>query len=777
MAVMYTREDWTLFRNLGTLTQKAGVGQDHLAQLIVKELVDNALDAAGACDVGLLEGNGFFVEDRGDGIPGCPEEIADLFSIRRPLVSSKLLRLPTRGALGNGLRVVTGAILATGGRLYVHTRGRSLQLTPKDDGATEAEALGAWGGAGTRVEVFLGPSLPVTEMSLRWAKRAIKLAQGEDFKGKTSPFWYDVDSFFELCQAAGDRSVRDLIADFDGCSGKNASMIAAGFLGQPAGSLTRDEAEALLSAARQIARPFRAKRLGKVGDFVGDGPPTYYYASTDKWHVKLNPSRGALEAKIPLVIEAWVTPDRRRGAFFHVNKSPITVDMQTWEEKQKQVVYGGGFAYEYSIGRLGQVEIWVNIQTPYMPITTDGKAPDLRALARPLEDAIQAAINRAKRGRPKSWVKVRTQKEVILDYLDQAVADLGQGGRYRFSQRQLFYAIRPFLLEETGKEPNYDYFAQVITEYEGEAGDIPGLYRDPRGTLYVPHIGEEVPLGTLYVESFRRPDWTFNKVLYSEKEGFFSILRADGWPERHDCALLTSKGQASRAAKDLIDQLGETDEPLTFFCIHDADAAGTVIYQALQEATKARPGRTVSIVNLGLEPWEAVDLGLQVERVTYQKRQPVADYVDGVWADWLQENRVELNAMSTATFIGWLDGKLADYGGKVIPPADVMKTRLVGEVQDRLRRQIIDQVIRQAGVDKQVDQAFAGLRGELDAEGDRLPRLVADYLEDEPTDNWQDPVALSADVLAGIAFNRRPDGLGGASSDNLLLAEGDERQE
>lgn len=99
--------------------------------------------------------------------------------------------------------------------------------------------LGAWGGAGTRVEVFLGPSLPVTEMSLRWAKRAIKLAQGEDFKGKTSPFWYDVDSFFELCQAAGDRSVRDLIADFDGCSGKNASMIAAGFLGQPAGSLTR----------------------------------------------------------------------------------------------------------------------------------------------------------------------------------------------------------------------------------------------------------------------------------------------------------------------------------------------------------------------------------------------------------------------------------------------------------------------------------------------------------------------------------------------------------
>jgi hypothetical protein len=39
------------------------------------------------------------------------------FSINRPMVSTKLLRLPTRGALGNGLRVVTGAVLASGGSL------------------------------------------------------------------------------------------------------------------------------------------------------------------------------------------------------------------------------------------------------------------------------------------------------------------------------------------------------------------------------------------------------------------------------------------------------------------------------------------------------------------------------------------------------------------------------------------------------------------------------------------------------------------------------------
>jgi hypothetical protein len=57
--------------------------------------------------------------DEGPGRDGEPEEIAELFSIRRPMRSSKLLRLPQRGALGNGLRVVAGAVLASGGALAV----------------------------------------------------------------------------------------------------------------------------------------------------------------------------------------------------------------------------------------------------------------------------------------------------------------------------------------------------------------------------------------------------------------------------------------------------------------------------------------------------------------------------------------------------------------------------------------------------------------------------------------------------------------------------------
>ena len=118
-------------------------------------------------------------------------------------------------------------------------------------------------------------------------------------------------------------------------------------------------------------------------------------------------------------------------------------------------------------------------------------------------------------------------------------------------------------------------FNNIITDHENDTAEIEGLYRNERGEIYVPHTRVRLPLGTLAVENYARPEWAYNKVLYCEKSGFFQTLMADNWPERHDCVLMTSQGYASRAAKDFIDNLGGGDEPIQFFCLHDADADGT----------------------------------------------------------------------------------------------------------------------------------------------------------------------------------------------------------
>ena len=75
-----------LYVNLGTLSQRAGVPSRILPRLVIKELVDNALDAAdkagrpGAVTLSIEDGN-LVVEDRGDGIEKAgPAGIAEMFS-------------------------------------------------------------------------------------------------------------------------------------------------------------------------------------------------------------------------------------------------------------------------------------------------------------------------------------------------------------------------------------------------------------------------------------------------------------------------------------------------------------------------------------------------------------------------------------------------------------------------------------------------------------------------------------------------------------------------
>jgi hypothetical protein len=272
-------------------------------------------------------------------------------------------------------------------------------------------------------------------------------------------------------------------------------------------------------------------------------------------------------------------------------------------------------------------------------------------------------------------------------------------------------------MQETGEELKIGNFTAIITDYEAEFGEIDGMYHEPRGSITHPHRDETLTLGTLMVEEYERPEWTFNKLMYVEKEGANEALKAVRWPEQHDCAVMSSKGFSTRAARDLIDKLAQHDEPITVFCAHDADASGTMIYQTLQEATKARDARKIQILNIGLEPWEAVEMELEVETVEKGKRRkPVADYVleredsspDGdTWEDWLQTHRVELNAMTTPQLIDWLDGKMAEHGvGKLVPPADVIAAELERRIEQKVRATLTERILREAGLERQVKTAI-----------------------------------------------------------------------
>jgi hypothetical protein len=219
------------------------------------------------------------------------------------------------------------------------------------------------------------------------------------------------------------------------------------------------------------------------------------------------------------------------------------------------------------------------------------------------------------------------------------------------------------------------------------------------------------------------------------------------WPERHDCALLTSKGFATRVARDVLDLLGE---PLRFFCVHHADGPGTKIYEALQQATEARPGRQVAIVNLGLEPDEAIRMGLAVEDVLRKDRRavPVAGYVTGKWRHWLQSQRVELNSMTTPQFLAWLDGKITSYEkGKLMPPSSVMTQRLRQEARERSFEQTRARILREQRFEKQAARDYCRLQPSLRQAAQRLRHHVIRFLKDQPAAWWPQAVTQTATNL------------------------------
>jgi hypothetical protein len=694
MSMMCVREDWTDFRTLESLCRKGGVSLGLIPRLVAKELADNAVDASGSCRTGLLEDGGFFVEDDGDGIEGDDQAVADLFSIRRPLTSSKLFRLPTRGALGNGLRVVAGAVLASGGTLTVKTRGRSLTLQPQNDGTTSVIASELWPKNGTRIEIHLGPKIEVDPDDVfEWARYAELLAgKGKEYgngsrKRRTSPWWYGPDAFWELLQANGDRPVRSVVEKLDGCSGAKAGEITSEFLNRLASSLDHAEAAQLLAKARQGVEPVNPERLGRVGeldDYLGYSRPVY--GTFTHPHVP-----NSLPARIPFAVEAWANVAEEPSAMICVNRTPTTSQdvrvQRAGNDRTQYILFGCNLGYRFKVGKARDYTFLINIQCPALLLTTDGKEPDLDPLHKQIREALEKAARRASEAyrAAKGRTKKKNKKQVILGALENAIQRISGKGRHRYSLRQLFYAIRPLLIREFGEEPKYGTFTKVIKDYEDSLGeDLPGIYRDSRGVLYHPHTHEEIPLGTLAVEKYKRPPWTFNKILYSEKEGLFPILKDVGWPERHDCALLTSKGYATRAVCDVLNLMGELSEPITIFCIHDADGPGTMIYQSMQEAVNARPGASnIRIKNLGLEPEEARKMKLEAEKVERKKDKrgepkviPVADYVPARWRTWLQSNRVELNAMTTPDFLEWLDGKVAPFHkGKLVPPDSVLEER------------------------------------------------------------------------------------------------------
>jgi hypothetical protein len=732
----FTRADWSIY--ISNLPQRAGVPLSQIRALVLKELVDNALDEMDRVGnpgrVTLVQDSEdrYTVIDLGRGFPDSPEELAHRFSVGKAMTSSKQWRKPTRGCVGNGLRVIVAAVVSGGGRIVVKTRNRAVTLRPRLDGSTAVDEVAPidWP-IGTAISIDIDPNYPAYDDSLQWAQLAITLARasGPAFNRKPLPSWYDLDHFaLNMLAAIGPlATVAWFVTQLDRCTSREISQqITAQFgKGRLCRDINKEEAGQLLTLLQSLAvSSFRPKQLGPMGaDAWQHEQLTDGFACEEG---ELLVGRSDPRATIPFIIEVWAAT--REPADFAanqrdyypidilgatINRSPAIINLHAYRDGRSRSanVSIGSESIRLDVPQ-GAFDFALNITTPFIPILGDNKMPHLRAFSGAIKQAVEKAIRRAARNNPPVLfsskkdnpdlenVEDKTervfQRDAIYEVLPEAIERSGEGG-YNFSLRSLYYRVRILTKGIINAEPSYNYFASVITDYEAAHGEIDKLIRDTRGVYVEPHGGELMPLGTVTVGTYERPAWLYSNVLFLEKEDLVSALRQSGFLDRWDCFATSSKGYGTRAVRDLIDKIHAAgrDEPTKFFCVHDADASGSMISQTLTQATRARAARNVKVIDLGFFPWTALAEGLLRERAERKTgaRRPVADYIkerdqanrevgnpeEPDWEDWLQDWRVELNAMSTAEFVEWMEEQFRKHHAKKVIPSEDLTLAEVSE--------------------------------------------------------------------------------------------------
>jgi DNA topoisomerase VI subunit A len=293
---------------------------------------------------------------------------------------------------------------------------------------------------------------------------------------------------------------------------------------------------------------------------------------------------------------------------------------------------------------------------------------------------------------PKTYIK-----DIVFEVLPQAIRNAGT----TFNRRDLYYATRPLAYNhsewEIGKTLEYSYFSQgLLTEYQEEHGVIAGMWTDPRGHLHEPHTGNSVALGTREIAAYQFPEYTFDKILYVEKEGELPKLQAAKLGERYDMAICSGKGQPTEAVRTLFDRAEGGDYQL--FVFHDADLDGYDIARVMREATRRMPHHSVDVVDIGLTVEDALEMGLASEpfyrkkNISWELRMKLSDtakeylYQRNGYSRGISGKRFELNAILPDTRrVEYIERKLEENGvrGKVIPPDEKL-----GELADEKYRDL-----------------------------------------------------------------------------------------
>jgi hypothetical protein len=310
-------------------------------------------------------------------------------------------------------------------------------------------------------------------------------------------------------------------------------------------------------------------------------------------------------------------------------------------------------------------------------------------------------------------VRGKYQTEAASEVMRECYMEVSDDNQLPAEVRQIFYVARTPIEEQTGKPLDYNYFSQTLVpnylkDHAAECANWDVVY-DDRGHFIEPHTGRVIGLGTLNVRDYlarvgplklaqaafapaaietRGPNGCFGALLYIEKEGFFPLFEKVKLAQRYDIGIMSSKGMSVTAARQLADGIcGRMGIPL--LTLHDFDRPGIIIKDTLENDTRRYSyTHALNVIDIGLH-YEDIG-GLSPEphnsNISDERLRQAGLHEDAI--DFLRDQRVELNAMTSRQLVDFVEAKLKQHGiEKVIPDGRTLaQTYKLFAASDRLSK-------------------------------------------------------------------------------------------
>jgi DNA topoisomerase VI subunit B len=555
------------FADAKNLTVLTGHGPDEWPLVLLKELVDNGLDAAEAAGVApiihvRISDGDITISDNAGGI--SPATIGTMLDYSVRTSSTEAYASPTRGQQGNAFQTILAmpfALDGEAGSTIIESRGvrhvvewdiDPIRRTPR----IARSQLPGFVQKGTRITVrwpvsacseledakarfvqiaedygLLNPHLTLRVVWDGQRLVNIKAADAAWIKwlpsDPTSAHWYDAESFGRLIagtittdQEKGRSTlVREFIATFRGMSRSSTQKLILDELGAArmtvealfAEGQNQDGTAALLDALQAVTKPVKPADLGVIGrDHMerrcidaGGDVDTFYYIK-----------QVGVTDGLPWVLEAafaWCPKAEGRRLVAGCNWSPgILNPFRDLDE----------VLADQRINEDEPVLVIIHLSCPILAFVDRGKS----ALA--LDDEIEAAVEATVIKVTASWAKqikaeerdasamqrrrdrlIRSRqvsdKEAVYEALPDAWAKASSNGSLPASPRQVCYALRNEVQQRTGKQLRFSYATRLLLDYIVEHDLDWDVVFDDRGHFKEPRK-HPIGIGTISVRKYTR---------------------------------------------------------------------------------------------------------------------------------------------------------------------------------------------------------------------------------------------------------------------------------